>query len=81
MRVKEIITNLKNFLLPNKFSPPVLREMLREYSEENIYVYVRVWGTNSQHKEPMKSQRENKNTMCSVGKYKIVLFLFDWLKG
>ena len=81
MRVKEMITNLKNFLLPNKFSPPVLREMLREHSVENIYVYVRVWRTNSQYKEPIKSQQEKKNTMCSVGKYKIVLFLFVWLKG
>ena len=36
-----MITNLRSSLLPNKFSPPVPREMLREHSVENIYVYVK----------------------------------------
>ena len=67
--------------MPNKFSPPVPREMLREHSVENIYVYVK----SVKDKQPTQGTNEKstrkKNTMCSVGKYKIVLFLFDWLKG
>ena len=55
--------------------------MLREHSVENIYVYVK----SVKDKQPTQGTNEKstrkKNTMCSVGKYKIVLFLFDWLKG
>ena len=36
-----MITNRRSSLLPNKFSPPVPREMLTEHSMENIYVYVK----------------------------------------
>ena len=76
-----MITNLRRSLLPNKFSPPVPRGMLREHSVENIYVYVKsvkdkqlTQGTNE------KSTRKQKyHVQC--GKIKIVLFLFDWLKG
>ena len=65
--------------MPNKFSPPVLREMLREHSVENIYVYVRVWRTNSQYKEPIKSQQEKKIPCAVQENTKLFYFcLFGW---
>ena len=38
-------------------------------------------GQTANTRNQLKVNEKKKDTMCSVGKYKIVLFLFVWLKG
>lgn len=49
-----MITNRRSSLSPNKFSPPVPREMLTEHSVENIYVYVK----SVKDKQPIQGTNE-----------------------